>query len=178
MKVADVTDFWTPELGKNEIKVMDSNIVSCRDKRDLMGQYRETGVWIDYMSGIDIRLCNEEDVDDLNHTKIKMIHTAWDNPEDDLRDKLAWFTDRLRIKDYRRKTVYVLTNYQQCSVEEHVERALTRIRTARELGYTPYVMLYDKPNAAQKLRDLQRWCNNVRIFKSCPNFEDYKRRQA
>ena len=35
-------------------------------------------------------------------------------------------------------------------------------------------MVYNKPNAPQEIRDLQRWCNSKIIFKSCPDFADYK----
>jgi hypothetical protein len=43
----------------------------------------------------------------------------------------------------------------------------------RDMGYDPYVMIYDKPHAPKEIRRLQRWCNNKIIFKSCPKFEDY-----
>ena len=46
-------------------------------------------------------------------------------------------------------------------------------RAARDLGYDPYVMVYDKPHAPKEIRNLQRWCNNKIVFKSCPKFEDY-----
>ena len=32
----------------------------------------------------------------------------------------------------------------------------------------------DKPNAPRRVKRLQRWCNNRFIFKSCPDFKDYK----
>ncbi len=41
-------------------------------------------------------------------------------------------------------------------------------------AYDPYVMIYDKPNASNEIRQLQRWCNNRIIFKSCKRFEDYR----
>lgn len=168
VKVADVKDFWTPELGKNEIKVLDPNITACREKRDLMRQYRETGVWIDFTQGIDIRLVNDEDIDDLNGMKIKMLHFAWDNPRDDLEGKFRNFAERYRKKGHC-KTVYVLTNY-----DSTMEENLYRIYTLRDLGYDPYVMIYNKPEAPKDIRRLQRWCNNKIIFKKCRDFKDYK----
>ena len=164
-KVADVSDFWN---GQKEIKVLDPNITACRDKRDLMRQYRETGAWIDFTQGIDIRLTNEADIDDLNHMKIKRLHFAWDNPQDDLEGKFRQFSDLFRIKDSRRKTVYCLTNFNST-----MEQNLYRIYTLRDLGYDPYVMIYDKPHAPREIRLLQRWVNNKIIFKSVKRFEDY-----
>lgn len=56
-----------------------------------------------------------------------------------------------------------------------MEENLYRIYTLRDLGYDPYVMIYDKPNAPREIKDLQRWCNNRLIFRSCERFEDYKK---
>lgn len=166
VKVADVSDFWN---GQKEIKVLDPNITACRDKRDLMRQYRETGAWIDFTQGIDIRMTNEADIDDLNAMKIQNVHFAWDNPKDDLAEKFRVFSEKFSIKDYRRKTVYVLTNF-----DSTMEENLYRVYTLRDLGYRPYVMVYDKPHAPRQIRELQRWCNNRRIFEAAPDFENYK----
>lgn len=165
VKVADVSDFWN---GQREIKVLDPNITACKDKRDLLRQYKKTGAWIDFTQGIDIRLTTQEDIDDFNGMKIKMLHFAWDNPKDDLAEKFAMFTDLFNVKDYRRKTVYCLTNFNST-----MEENLYRIYTLRDLGYSPYVMVYDKPHAPKEIRHLQRWCNNKIIFKAVPKFEDY-----
>lgn len=170
VKVADVSDFWTPETGKKEIKVLDPNITACREKRDLMRQYRETGCWIDFTQGIDIRLVNEADVDDLNHMKIKRLHFAWDNPKDKLEEKFRMFAELWRVKDHTRKTVYCLTNF-----DSTMDENLYRIYTLRDLGYDPYVMVYNKPSAPKETRDLQRWVNNKIIFGKCKRFEDYKK---
>lgn len=164
-KVANVSDFWN---GQKEIKVLDPNITACADKRDLMRQYRETGAWIDFTQGIDIRLVDEDDVRDLNAMKIKMLHFAWDNPNEDLAEKFRWFSHKTDIKDYRRKTVYILTNFNST-----MEQNLRRIYAVAECGYNPYVMIYNKPSAPREIRHLQRWCNNRIIFNSC-KFEDYK----
>ena len=55
---------------------------------------------------------------------------------------------------------------------------LYRIYKLRDMGFAPYVMVYDKPHAPQEVRHLQRWCNNYTIFKSCPRFEDYDPRKG
>lgn len=45
VKVADVSDFWN---GQKEIRILGPNITACRDKRDLMRQYKETGAILDF----------------------------------------------------------------------------------------------------------------------------------
>lgn len=164
-KVADVKDFWN---GQDEIRILDPNITACREKRDLMRQYRETGAILDFTQGLDIRCLDEADTEDINHMRLRTLHFAWDNPKDDLEGKFRAFA-----QGFRRKTkigmVYCLTNFNSTMKEN-----LYRIYTLRDLGYDPYVMVYNKPDAPQEIRNLQRWCNNKIIFKSCKRFEDYK----
>ena len=166
VKVADVKDFWN---GQKEIKVLDPNITACREKRDLLAQYADTGAWIDFTQGIDIRLTTEADVADFNRMKIKRLHFAWDNPKDDLEGKFRKFAERFRRKS-NIGMVYCLTNYNSTMQEN-----LYRIYTLRDLGYDPYVMVYNKPSAPKEIRDLQRWCNSKVIFKKVRKFEDYKK---
>ena len=165
VKVANVSDFWN---GQPEIRILDPNITACRDKRDLMKQYMETGAMLDFTQGLDIRCLNDADIDDINHMRLRTLHFAWDNPKDDLEGKFRAFAN-----GFRRKTkigmVYCLTNFNST-----MEENLYRIYTLRDLGYDPYVMIYNKPSASKEIRALQRWCNNKIIFKSCRKFEDYK----
>ena len=165
VKVGNVSDFWN---GQKEIKVLDPNITACKDKRELMVQYRETGAIIDFTQGLDIRLLNDADIDDINHMRLRTIHFAWDNPKDDLKAKFENFA-----KGFRRNSnigmVYCLTNFNST-----MEQNLYRIYTLRDLGYDPYVMIYDKPHAPKEVRKLQRWCNNKIIFNKCKKFEDYE----
>jgi hypothetical protein len=164
VKVADVSDFWN---GQKEIRILDPNITACKEKRDLMAQYRETGALLDFTQGLDIRCLNDADIDDINHMRLRTLHFAWDNPKDDLEGKFRNFA-----QGFRRKSnigmVYCLTNFNST-----MEENLYRIYTLRDLGYDPYVMIYNKPDAPVEIKDLQRWCNNKIVFKSCPRFEDY-----
>lgn len=166
VKVANVSDFWD---GQKEIRVLDPNITALKeaDKRDLMRQYINTKAILDFTQGLDIRLLNDADIADINQMRLRTLHFAWDNPKDDLEPKFKVFA-----KQFRRKSnigmVYCLTNYNST-----MEENLYRIYTLRDLGYDPYVMVYNKPNAPKEIRDLQRWCNNKIIFKSCKRFEDY-----
>lgn len=163
-KVADVSNFW---CGQKEIKVLDPNITACKDKRDLFQQYIDTKAKIDFTQGLDIRLINQYDLQDINKMNIENLHFAWDNPKENLKSKFEDFAKGFRLKD--KGTVYVLTGF-----DSTMEENLYRIYTLRDLGYKPYVMVYNKPNAPKELKRLQRWCNNRIIFNSCKNFKDYK----
>ena len=74
-----------------------------------------------------------------------------------------------RIKAKQRLSVYVLCNYNSTFNED-----LYRIETLKALGYAPYVMIYNKPEAPPVTRQLQRWVNNRRIFNVVDSFADYK----
>lgn len=169
VKVADVSDFWN---GQPHIEILDPNITACREKRDLFRQYRETGATLNFNQGLDMRFINDDDIEDINRMRIVKMHFAWDNPNDDLESKFRNFSTR-----FRRRTnigmVYCLTNFEDVSVNEHIERALHRIYILRDLGFDPFCMIYNKPNAPEEIINLQRWCNNKFVFKKVPRFEDY-----
>lgn len=167
-KVADLSEFWR---GQKNIVLLDPNILACnsRDKVDLLHQLIDSRAVVDFSQGLDIRLTSPYVVECLNNMRIRRLHFAWDNPEDDLTPYFERFTKRYKRKSSSGKVVYVLTNFNST-----MEQNLYRIYTLRDLGYDPYVMVYDKPNAPKDIRDLQRWCNNRFIFKACERFEDYK----
>ena len=123
---------------------------------------------MDFTQGLDVRLITPDNTALLNQVKTKAVHFAWDNPNDDLTPYFRRFLELTRIRDKRRRTVYVLTNYGSTH-----EQDLYRVETLRDMGYTPYVMVYDRPSAPKITLQLQRWVNNKRIFYTVSRFEDY-----
>lgn len=167
-KVADLKEFWQ---GQKHIELLDPNILACWEHPDLLQQLIDSNAWVNFNQGLDIRLTTEANILLLNRVKVKEIHFAWDNHKDDLRPYFERYKALAKHKPHGRYgTVYVLTNFGST-----MEENLHRIYTLRDLGYDPYVMVYDKPNAPREIKDLQRWCNNRFIFKSCERFEDYKK---
>ena len=165
-KAADLSEFWR---GQKKIVLLDPNLLACRKHPELLQQLIDSNAWVDFTQGIDIRLTTEHNISLLNQVKVKEIHFAWDNPQADLKPYFERYKALAKHKPHGRYgTVYCLTNYGST-----MEENLYRIYTLRDLGYDPYVMIYDKPNAPRDIRLLQRWCNNITIFRSCPRFEDY-----
>lgn len=167
-KVADLSEFWR---GQKQIKLLDPNMFACREWPELAGQLIESGAWVDFTQGCDIRIMTEEMAGCIKRMKVKQIHFAWDRYRDkDLvipkfemfRDVTGW--------DHRKMTVYVLTGY-----DTTIEQDLERIYTLRDLGYSPYVMIYDKYKKKKKdnLVRMQRWVNSRFAFAACKKFEDY-----
>lgn len=167
VKVADLSEFWR---GQKYIKLLDPNLLACREHKELLGQLAASRAYVDFTQGLDIRLINPFNVDLINNIRLKDIHFAWDNPRENLERYFQQFAKMTTHKPHGSYgTVYVLTNFGTTLGGD-----LYRIYTLRDLGYDPYVMVYDKPNAPKEIRRLQRWCNNRVIFKFCPDFRDYK----
>ena len=164
-QVAELSEFWR---GQKEIKLLDPNLLACKEHENLLKALIESNALIDFTQGIDIRLTNPDNITLLNQIKVKRLHFAWDNPKDDLTEYFKRFQKYTSIKDYARKGVYILTNFGST-----IDEDLYRIYTLRDLGFAPYVMIYEKNTAPQDIRYLQRWCNNRLIFRSCPDFRNY-----
>ena len=169
IKVADLSEWWN---GQKNIVLMDPNILACPQHMDLLDQLKQSKAWIDVNQGFDCRILNQRNIEAINCLRLKEIHFAWDymcESEDVLRGLTLYKSLATHRPHGSFATVYCLTNY-----DTTMDENLYRIYTLRDLGYDPYVMVYDKPNAPQEIRKLQRWCNNKIIFKKCPRFEDYK----
>lgn len=169
-KVANLQEWWS---GQKYIKLMDPNLLACREHIDLLGQLAESRAWVDFTQGLDARLLTAENIAAINTIKLKEIHFAWDFfnfAENDgvLRGLWRYLEHGKKNRHGQYATVYVLTNYNTTMDEN-----LFRIYTLRDLGFDPYVMIYDKPNAPREIRLLQRWCNNRLIFRAEPNFYKY-----
>lgn len=170
VKVANLEELWR---GQKNIVLLDPNMFACRDWKDLSQQLIDSQAWVDFSQGCDIRIMTEEKADTLRQMKIKQIHFAWDRYED--RDMIVpKFREFKRITgwDKRKLGVYVLCNFNTT-----LEQDLERVYTLRELGYNPYIMIYDKNSVKRgsNLRRLQRWVNSRTAFYAVEKFEDYKR---
>lgn len=173
-KVADLKEFWN---GQKNIVLMDPNILASRQHAELLGQLIKSGAYVDFNQGIDARLLTAENIELLQKIKIKEIHFAWDNPEDEnqIIPKLKMFKEMTGIRE-REAIVYMLTNFNSSFEED-----LHRVYTIREIGMTPYTMIYEKEKTKKTdpVRRLQSWTNNKIIWFGNPTmkFEDYDERK-
>lgn len=171
VKVADLSEFWN---GQKNIVLCDPNILACRQHPELLQQLIDSKAYVDFNQGLDIRLTNERNIALLNKIKVKQIHFAWDNHKDDLTRYFERYKALAKHKPHGNYgMVYVLTNFGST-----LEDDLHRIYTLRDIGFDPYVMIYNKDDVPKghELRKLQRWVNNKFIFRSCNTFEEYKTR--
>lgn len=167
--MADLSEFWN---GQRNIVLLDPNFFACKDWKELAQQLIDSGAYIDFSQGCDIRIMTPEKIDYLLRMKIKQIHFAWDRYEDkeiiipkfkEFKQATGW--------DYRKLGVYILTNYDTTFAQD-----LERVYTTRDLGYSPYVMIFDKEKVPRghDLRRLQRWTNSRVAFNAVKKFEDFR----
>lgn len=168
VKFADLSEWWN---GQKNIVLMDANILACPQHMELLQQLIDSKAWVDINQGMDCRLLTKQNIEAINRLKLREIHFAWDymrESEAVLRGLELYASLATRKPHGQYATVYCLTNY-----DTTMEENLYRIYTLRDMGYDPYVMIYDKPHAPREVRLLQRWCNNRLIFRAEPDFNKY-----
>lgn len=163
-KVADLSEFYD---GQEKIEILDPNILACSDREELLNQLAKSGGCVNFNQGLDVRFLDKKTAELINGIKTVCLHFAWDNYENRTRECLEHAKEWLTTEPCH-ILVYVLTNFNTTT-----EQDLERIYAIRDLGFLPYVMIYDKPHAPNILIRMQRWCNNIYVFRKCERFEDY-----
>lgn len=170
-KVADLDEFWH---GQKNICLYDPNITATRECLDLFDQLIESKARVEFNQGLDIRMMTKEKAEKLKQMKIYRMHFAWDR----YRDKKLILPRFQEFKDVYggnrgSVTVYILSNF-----DSTIEQDLERCYTIRDLGYAPYLTIYNKDSLPKGhiIRRMQRYVNNPWIFFSddCKTFEEYQ----
>jgi len=147
------------------IKVTDNNFFANPKWKEAIKQLKKWDQLIEFQCGIDLRLLTKDHCKVLQKLKIKkMLHTAWDNPKENLINKFKLLIKY--IKPYRIMS-YVLIGYWSTP-----EQDLFRVMELKKLGVKPFVMPYNKKDKYQKA--FARYVNRKEIFMST-SWEDYKR---
>lgn len=171
-KVADLSEFWD---GQKNIKLLDPNILACKDWKDLLQQLIDSKAKVDFNQGLDIRFMTEEKAELLSRIPIHKIHFAWDRYEDKdiIQPKFKQFREKSKINSHDLQ-VYCIVGDRERKI---LDTDLERIYWLRDNGFAPYVMIYDKdslPKGHELLR-LQRYVNNRFIFFKLKSFDEYKK---
>lgn len=145
------------------IKVMDNNFFANPKWKDAIRQLIRWDQPVD-LQGFDIRIFDEEQADALSRLKFhKSFKFAWDNPRDNIDDKIELLLDYVR--PYKMQC-YVLIGYWSTPEED-----LMRVRHLYDkYKIHAFAMPYDKFDPYQSA--FARWCNNKYVFKST-SWEDY-----
>lgn len=172
-KVADLSEWWN---GQKEIILLDPNILACKQHLELLEQLADSGATVDFCQGLDARFITQKNLEVLSRIKIKALHFAFDFMKNEKRiiKGLELAKQKLQISD-RTAIVYMLTNY-----DTTIQQDLYRMNTIIKAGYSPDIRIYRKNSLPKKhiLRDLQRWCNNRYLFRSCEFFDYVPRKDG
>ena len=166
-KIADLSEF---RKDQKTIKLLDPNLLACKEHKELLQQLVDSGAWVDFTQGLDARLINNSNIGLLTKIKVNMIHFAFDLMENEKKivEGLKLYKEATKINE-RKTNIYVLTNYNTTHEED-----LYRIYKIRDLGYYPYVMIYNKGTEPKETKHLQRWANNKIIYNTTGrNFKNY-----
>jgi hypothetical protein len=166
VQVAELGEFWR---GQSVIKLLDPNLLACADRETILQSLIDSKAYINFTQGLDIRLTDKHIAKMLRDIKIKCLHFAWDDPNEDLSGQFE-MVKKVTGLDFRRLVAYVLINYNSTH-----EQDLYRIYRLQAIGVDPYIMVYDKDHAPREARRLQGWVNNRRIWRSCDRFENFYR---
>lgn len=164
-KVADLSEWWS---GQKEIILLDANLLACSEREDLIRQLIDSKATVDFTQGLDARFITPNIAKLLKQVKTKRYHFAFDfmKNEKAILQGLKTFVEVVKPKK-QQCYVYVLTNYNTTFAEDWY-----RVKKLREIGLDPDIRVYRKNTAPQITRDLQRWCNNRFLYRSC-DFLDY-----
>lgn len=169
VKVSDLSEFWH---GQKKIVLCDPNLIACREWKPLLQQLIDSKAKVNLNQGVDIRLMTPEKAQMIKQLRIDSIHFVWDRYEDKekILPKFKMFKE-ITGWGVQKLSVFVLTNF-----DTTIEQDLDRIYTLRDMGYNPYVMIYNKEATGKNdvVRQIQRWVNNRRIFHTVKSFEDYQ----
>ena len=163
---ARLSEFWN---GQKNIKLLDPNLTASADWDMHIRDLADSRAYIDFTQGLSAKLLTNQKIEDLNGVRWKMIHFAWDRPDENLEPHFERIMSRLNRARRQTISAYVLTNYNSTH-----EQDLHRIMTLRRLNIQPYVMIYRKNTAPIETRKLQRWCNPF-IFWKVPTFDEYQK---
>ncbi len=148
------------------IKVTDNNFFANPKWEESIKQLIKLNQPVEFQSGLDLRIFNEDQGKALQELTIKkMLHTAWDNPKEDLRDQIKLLSQY--VKPYK-IMIYVLIGYWSSKEED-----LWRVMEIKKLGAKPFVMPFNKKDKYQKA--FARWVNHKAIFMTI-EWKDYKKK--
>jgi len=165
-KVADLRQFWDCQP---EVKILDANLLRCVDAPELLRQLANSRAVVDFTQGLDAQVLAMDAylMALLKTIRVKNLRFAWDDPEKNMIPVFRRIKEFFKYS-YRQMCVYVLTNFDSTFDED-----LYRVNALKDLGFNPYVMVFNKHSAPLQAKQFQRYVNNKVIFRSC-EWADYK----
>lgn len=154
--------------------MIDPNILATSAEHKINVIDKLDGRRVEWNGGLDTRLVDRANAHFIAETSMPMMFLSWDSGEDSAPlEKALEQLRRIGINPRNQVKVYILTGHKS-----GWEDGLMRARKVKELGATPFIMLYqplfaDKIIYPQIYKDLARWCNRATLLWSC-DFDEYR----
>jgi hypothetical protein len=152
---APITEF----LKHDKLILMDNNFLASNKWKEKLNYLINNKIKVNFNSGIDVRLLDDEKAQLLSKTKCydwhffkRGLHIAWDNAD---QEQMILDGIKILLKYFKPHQImcYILIGFNTT-----IEQDLHRIITLKRLGIIPYVQLYNSTRDP-KLRKLARWVN-------------------
>jgi len=179
---APISEFHHPH--HERLILLDNNFLASPKWKENLFYIMERRLKVNFHQGLDIRLVNDFNANLLAHThfstwkwKTKMLHFAFDDVR--IEQHVRRGVETLKAHGIRpdELTFYMLVGYgvnpEDYTWRYFKENDLYRFEVLRELGVSPFVMLYNDRRDIPLLRHFRRWGTKPRLYKKCPDFEKY-----
>ncbi len=153
------------------VTLLDNNLLAAPDIHSVLKKLVDWNprLVINISQGIDARLVTPEIAELLGELKFwKFLRLAWDHPQ---QEKTIWRGVELLSRHIkpRNQMVYLL-----CGFNSTFEQDMYRAKRIIEHGANPFAMIFNwNERGDVRMKHFQRWVNG-RIYKACPDFEDYE----
>jgi len=154
------------------IELLDNNFFSHKSWRKRINYLKELDQPINFNTGLDVRAITDEQANALSIIKIKAIHIAWDNLEEE-QQVLQGIERLIKWVSPSKITCYILVGFKQPSI---IDSDIYRVMKIHEYKITPFAMGFidfnNKNHERTKgVKEFQRWVNR-HIFKEV-EFSNY-----
>lgn len=169
--MGDILTDWCDELilldnNFTADPLMLEKLAELKEFNEMRRKMKKKAVRLNITQGIDARMMTEEKAAALANTvHSAQIHTAWDRVSDET-TVMGGIKTMLNYMGARRIMTYMLIGHDSTEEED-----LYRFRKLREMGITPYVMVFNKRKDSPWLRHFPRWVNG-RLYSVC-GFDEY-----
>ena len=164
--VGDIYQFYNPRFRK--MIILDNNIFSVpRDHfRKIAKQIIKEKIQVEFTSGLDIRLLDDEKAKLLHEMHISAPKFSWDHIADEF--MVMRGIEILRRNGINRSVFYILVGYDSTYAED-----LYRVEKLRSAGQLAYVMRYETVRDKREYIDLAMWVNQFHLFQKM-TFDEFK----
>ncbi|MFH1226797.1 MAG: hypothetical protein V1701_02700 [Planctomycetota bacterium] len=147
-----IYDIWD---GKSkDVTEMSNNILALPSHfKKICAEIRKEKLVVDFNQGLDIRLADDDTMNELKTIRHKEYHFAWDG-KIDLSDKFRWL-----YKNLKRCTIYVLCGYNSTFAED-----LSKFNILKKIGHNGFCMRYETVYKEKEYILLARWVNQHNLF--------------